>query len=179
MFIAFFVQGYIENKMAQEAIDLFFKLKSVDHVHYSLLFKACTELNNSTGYKYGHDVYSKLDRESLMSNDVLKSLSNMFIKYDDVDKAELIFEKLQRDVQSFGSLMKLYNKRNQPKKTIELFQRMKNESIEPNEKIFVLVLDSCSHIASICLSEAIAQEIPEHFQKNIWIRNSFIDMWVS
>jgi hypothetical protein len=85
----------------------------------------------------------------------------MFIKCHDVTHALLIF-----------------NRRDEPMKTLELFKRMKDENIEANEMIFVLILDACAHIEHLSLAQSIVSQIPEHFSLNRWINNASIDMWV-
>jgi pentatricopeptide repeat protein len=103
----------------------------------------------------------------------------MFIKCDDVTDALLIFNRLKhRDAQAFGSLMKMFNRRQEPLKTLDLYQRMKKENIVATEMIFVLILDACAHIGHLSLAQSIANQIPKQFSSNRWINNASIDMWV-
>jgi pentatricopeptide repeat protein len=103
----------------------------------------------------------------------------MFIKCNDISNAESLFDRLNRNVKSYGSLMKLYQRRNEPEKILNLFQRMKKEKIQANEMIYVLLIDACSAIGTLSLSKSIISQIPKSFLNNLWIQNSSIDMWVS
>ena len=103
----------------------------------------------------------------------------MFIKCNDVENAEYVFNRLNRDATCYGSLMKLYNIRNEPEKTLDLFKRMKEKKIEPSEITFVLVIDACSAIGDLSLCESIVSQIPKCSLNNRWIQNASIDMWVS
>ena len=55
-----------------------------------------------------------------------------------LSKVEILFEKVQRNVINYASLMKLYNNQDQPEKTLKLFQRMKNENIQGDSVVFGL-----------------------------------------
>ncbi len=66
----------------------------------------------------------------------------MFIKCSDMNNAEKLFSKLYRNQITFGLMMTMYNKQNEPKKTLVLFEQMKKENIEANEQIFVLILNA-------------------------------------
>jgi pentatricopeptide repeat protein len=172
------MKGYLTNGMPQKAIDLFFKIKNPDRVCFSILFNACAQLATSQSLTLGKQVLSRLPGEYRESIDILYSLSKMFIKCNDVNNAESIFNRLNRDVKCYGSLMKLYQTRNEPEKILNLFQRMKKEEIQANEMIYVLLIDACAAIGDLSLSKSIISQIPKSLLNNLWIQNSSIDMWV-
>lgn len=165
--------------MPQKAIDLFFTIEHPDRVTFSILFNACARLGTSQALAVGKQVFSTLPLQYQRAVDVLHSLSNMFIKCGDVKSAESLFDRLQRDVKCYGSLMKMYNSRNEMDKTLKLFQRMEEEHIEPNDLIFVLLIDACSETGDLSLCESIMPKIPKDSLSNLWILNSLVDMWVS
>jgi hypothetical protein len=165
--------------MAQKAIDLFFQIKNPDRVCFSILFNACAQLATSQSLTVGKQVLSRLPEEYRESIDILNSLSNMFIKCNDLNNAESLFNRVNRDVKWYGALMKFHQTRNEPEKILSLFQRMKKEEIEANEMIYVLLLDACSAIGHLSLSKSIISQIPKSLLNNLWIQNSSIDLWVS
>jgi pentatricopeptide repeat protein len=165
--------------MPQKAIDLFFQIKNPDRVCFSIFFNACAQLATSESLTLGKQVLSRLPEEYRESTDILYSLSNMFIKCNDLDNAESLFNRLNRDVKCYGSLMKFYQTRNEPEKILNLFQQMKKEEIQANEMIYVLLIDACSAIGHLSLSKSIISQIPKSLLNNLWIKNSSIDMWVS
>jgi pentatricopeptide repeat protein len=165
--------------MPQKVIDLFSQIKNPDRICFSILFNACAELATSQSLTLGKQVLSRLPEEYRESDDILNSLSNMFIKCNDLNNAKSLFDRLNRNVQSYGSLMKLYQTRNEPEKILSLFQRMKKEEIQANEIIYVLLIDACSALGDLSLSKSIISEIPKSLLNNLWIQNSSIDMWVS
>ena len=77
-----------------------------------------------------------------MNEKILYAVFNMFIKCSDIDNAEKLFSKLHRNQITFRIMMTIFNKHNQPNKTLILFEQMKKENIQPNEQIFVLILNA-------------------------------------
>ncbi len=162
--------------MPQKAIDLFSQIKDPDRVCFVILFNACAQLATPQSLTLGKQVLSCLPEEYRESIDILYSLSNMFIKCNDLNNAESLFNRLNRDVKCYGSLMKLYQTRNEPEKILNLFQRMKKEAIQANEMIYVLLIDACSATGNLSLSKSIISQIPKSLLNNLWIQNSSIDM---
>jgi len=173
------MKGYLTKGMPQKAIDLFFQIKNPNRICYSILFNACAQLSTSQSLRLGKEIFSRLPKEYQESDDILYSLSNMFIKCNDLNNAESIFNRLNRNVISYGSLMKLYQTRNEPEKILNLFERMKKEKIQAHEMVYALLIDACSTIGDLSLAKSIILQIPKSFLNSRWIQNSSIDMWVS
>ncbi|CAF2853700.1 unnamed protein product [Rotaria sp. Silwood2] len=108
--------------------------------------------------------------ESNQSNDLLNSVLNMFIKCDDLNSAESLFNRIDRNIISYGLMMKCYNIKDKPEKTVELFQRMKQENLNPDEIIFVLLIDALSKIGDLELSQLLLCEMSEIFLLDPWIQ---------
>lgn len=111
-------------------------------------------------------------------NDVLRMALNTFIKCDDLESAEHLFNKMNRTIISYGSMMKYYNMKDQVEKTLELFQRMKQDNLNPDEICYVLLIDALSKIGDLSLSQPFINNIPKSFLKNPWIQVGLIDLWV-
>ncbi|CAF1202782.1 unnamed protein product [Didymodactylos carnosus] len=131
------MKGFVLNKMEERAIDLFFKIDKPNKIILSIFFKACAQLKSEKALTLGKKVFNKLVIESNQSNVFLYSVLNMFIQCDDLKSAESLFDRINRDIISYGSMMKFSNVKDQPEKTLELFQRMKKDNLNPNEIIFV------------------------------------------
>jgi pentatricopeptide repeat protein len=145
-------------------------------------FNACAQLRNEEALKLGKQVLSQFFNEFNQKN--VKSIAlygafNMFIKCDDIKSAEILFNKLNKNVICYGSLMKIYNDKNEPEKTLNLFKQMKQTKIEPNQIIFLLIINACAQIADLSNCESILLQVPNSCLNDIWIRNALIDMWVS
>jgi pentatricopeptide repeat protein len=164
--------------MEERAIDLFFSIEKADNILLSIFFNTCAKLQTENALISGKKVFNQYIIESNLTNDVLYSVLNMFIKCNDLQSAEILFDKIERDIICYGSMMKFYNIKDQPEKTLELFERMKQENLKPNEVIFVLLLNAYSKIGDLELSQSLMCEIPEDLLSNPWIQTGLIDLWV-
>jgi len=147
-----------------------------------LFFNACAQLRNEEALKLGKQVLSQFFNEFNQKNVNSKALYgalDMFIKCDDIKSAEILFNKLNKNVICYGSLMKMYNDKNEPEKTLNLFEQMKQTKIEPDQIIFVSIINACAQIADLSKCESILLQVPNSYLNNIWIQSALIDMWVS
>ena len=61
---------------------------------------------------------------------------------------------------------------------MELFQRMKQENLIPDEISYVLLIDALSEIGDLSLCQSWLSVMPENFLMNPWIQVGLIDLWV-
>ncbi|CAF1183546.1 unnamed protein product [Rotaria sp. Silwood1] len=163
--------------MTQRAIDLFLTIEKPDKIIFSILFNACAQLRTKDALDLGKKVFNQLPIECRQSNDLLYSVLNMFIKCDDLKSAESLFNRIDRDLISYGSMMKFYNMKEQPEQTLTLFEQMKQNKIKPNKIIFVLLIDACSVIGDLSLCQSLISQIPPSFLTDPWIQVGLVDMW--
>jgi pentatricopeptide repeat protein len=110
---------------------------------------------------------------------LVTSLLDALMKCEDCVTAELIFTKMERSVITYGCLMSGFNHNNQPEKTLDLFYRMKTESIELNSVVYLSVIKALAQLGVSSLSTTIVDQMPVVHLQNDWIQNALIDMWVS
>ena len=75
-------------------------------------------------------------------------------------------------------MMKGFNINNEPLKTLNLFEKMKKESILLNEIIFLLLIDAYSQIGIISRCKTIVESVPSSMLSSPKIQTTLIDMWV-
>jgi pentatricopeptide repeat protein len=143
-----------------------------------IFFSACAELKTGNALTFGKKVFNQLMNGSNQLDDLLNMVLNMFIKCGDLKSAESVFDRMRRDVVSYGSIMKLYNIQSLPETTWDLFQRMNEEKTIPNEINYVLIIDALSAVADLSLCESLLCKMPEHFLMNSYIQNGLINLWV-
>ncbi|CAF1587481.1 unnamed protein product [Adineta ricciae] len=139
------MSGYVKNKRIQDAMDLFARIKNPNDVIYIVFFNACSQAANFKALDVGKRVFFQLWTKSngkISNEKLLHAALAMFAKCSDVENAEKLFARLHRNQMTYGSMMVMYNQRNQPRKTLLLFEQMKMEKIEPNEQIFILILNA-------------------------------------
>ena len=93
----------------QRAIDLFFQIKKPDEVVLRIFFSACAQLKTENALTFGKKVFNQLINDSNQLDDLLNMVLNMFIKCGDLKSAESLFDRIDRNVVSYGSMMKFYN----------------------------------------------------------------------
>ena len=166
--------------MAQKAIDLFQTLRRepTDTILIGL-FSACARLKHSRAISIGHEALSKMNSKYSNNVNVLTSALDMYIKSGQMNRAEKIFSKIKpKTVIKYGAMMKGYNMQDEPLKAWNLFKEMQNESIIPNEIIYLLLIDSCSEIGILSRCQRLVEQIPPSMQKIPEIQTGLIDMWV-
>ncbi len=144
---------------------------------FSILFKICTKIADQRSFEFGKSVFARMPKK-FHNHVVLTAALHMFIQGDDLESAESLFDRMNRTIESYGAMMKFYNINNQPEKTLELFQRIKQENLNPDEIIFVLLIDALSEIGHLELSQSLLDEMPNNFLLDPWIQTGLIDLWV-
>ena len=165
--------------MPQKAIDLFLQIDKPDEIITARFFNACAKLKDQKTLILAQKIFSQLPLQFRQSRLLLHSIFNMFCRCNDISNAELIFDQIDRNVITYGSLMKTSNDQGQSEKTLELFERMKQENIEGDPIIFVLVINACANIRFLSLCQSIVEQIPHSLMNNRWIQTALVDMWVS
>ncbi len=143
-----------------------------------IFFNACAQLKTEHALALGKKVFKQLTTNSNQLDDLYNIVLTMFIKCNDLKSAEALFDRIDRNVVFYGLMMKFYNTKELPEKTLELFQRMKQENINPDEISYVLFIDALSTIGDLSLSESLLCEMPKNFLRNSWIQVALIDLWV-
>ena len=180
--IRFCDEGYVRNQKAQQAIDIFFQMANPDHLSFMLFFNACAQLANEKALALGEQIFSRylaqVDRAK-HDKKVLNAAFDMFIKCDRLERAEFIFPRLEDDKIAYLLLMKAYNMKGEPEKTLSVFEQMQKKKIKPNEKIAVLVVNACSQIGNLSVCEFIVAQLPASSTNDLWMQAALVDMWVS
>ncbi len=143
-----------------------------------IFFSACAQLKTENALILGKKVFNQLVNGSNQLDDLLNMVLNMFIECGDLESAESLIDRIDRNVVYYGLMMKLYNIQNLPEKTLDLFQRMKEENIIPNEINYVLVIDALSTIGDLSLCQSVLCGMPEHYLINSYIQAGLINLWV-
>ncbi|CAF1237191.1 unnamed protein product [Adineta steineri] len=159
------MSGYLKNNRPEEVIDIFMKLNNqMDEINLLIFFSACAELGNEKGLKLGKEIYSKvLSNRKLLSEKVVHSILNMFSKCSDIENAEKLFQKLNKNTISYGCMMTMYNNQNEPDKTLNLYEEMKRDKIEIDNLIWMLILNALAELADLSTCESISSELPKKF----------------
>lgn len=159
-------------------MDLFAQIEKPDETLYKLYFSACAQLSNKQALVSGKRIFSQLTNNYHKNVDLVNCVLTMFIKCDDIESSQSLFARMSRNLTSYRLMMKMYNMKDEPEKTMNLFEQMKQENIQPNDIIFSLLIDACSHIGDYSLCQAVISQMSPDLSADRWIQNGLVDMWV-
>ncbi|CAF4518995.1 unnamed protein product, partial [Rotaria socialis] len=173
--IKFFFKGYIKNKMAFRAIDLFKEIKNPNEIIINLLLFACANLRTEEALNLIKKVSTTIPKSYYLNSYLITSLLDAFMKCKDVENAQLLFDKTKnKPLPMYGAMMKGYIENNLSHKAIDLFNQIKS----PDEIIINLLFNACAQLGTeeaLNLTKKVSKEIPKSFHLNFRILTSLFD----
>lgn len=142
------IAGYAESDWPQEALRLFNEMQTLkmrpDQITMLSVISACAHLGALDKAKWIH-IYA--DRNGFGGAlPVGNALIDMYAKCGSLERAREVFEKMRRkNVISWTSMINASAMHGDAVNALGLFNRMKDENVEPNGVTFVGVLYACSH----------------------------------
>lgn len=167
--------------MGEKALDLFEQMSvDADDVIHAIILKSCAQVANERAITFGKKLLHQICNKSESSNIVLASALYMLMRFDNVKDAENLFESIKnKDMSTYGSMMKAYNFNRQPLKCLKLFQKMKQQDIIPDDTILTLPISACSQLGILAVCHSVVNQIPSDLYGKLSISNALIDMWAS
>ncbi|KAL5704366.1 hypothetical protein ACHQM5_022806 [Ranunculus cassubicifolius] len=80
---------------------------------------------------------------------VTNALVSMYGRLGDLGTAQTIFNRDQRDIVTWNTMMSAYTRQEHFSEALSLFDKMVSENLEPNTVTLVIVLSACSQVASM------------------------------
>ncbi|UJR24035.1 hypothetical protein I4U23_027000 [Adineta vaga] len=173
------INAYGLNGMHHNAIELFSKISNPDEILLCLIFNCCAQIQTKQALDFGRKFSSQMSLIHYQNESVLTSAFDMFVKCDDLANAKSVFAKKKRTVIDYGQMMKYYNDHSMPLKTINLYDKMKDEGIQANSIIFLLLIDACGQLGIESRCRSIVKHIPSTMLNDFKLKNALIHMWVS
>ena len=119
--------------MPDKAIELFNQIKHPSDVNLIVLFNACAQLKTSEALNLAKTVSKEMPKSFYSNPRLLTSLVDALIKCGDIQHAQLLFDRsTNKSLSIYNAMMNGYNRNNNPSKTLDLFNHMKINGIEPN-----------------------------------------------
>lgn len=144
--------GFIENGLFKECIALFKKMlvASVQLAAENLrtLIVAYTHMG---AIQLGRGVHGYIIRNSfLVSSDTTTALEtsvlNMYLRCGNLSAGRIIFDRMvAKDLVAWTTMIEGYGAHGFGLQAVELFQKMVDEGIKPNDATFLSLLSACSH----------------------------------
>ncbi|KAH7286186.1 hypothetical protein KP509_33G062000, partial [Ceratopteris richardii] len=155
---------------------------------YHRMRKHCVELNkfiflsvlrlcsNSNALDQGRVIHKEIRDMGLLSDVFVgNSLIDMYIKCESLHEAREVFDELSRDIVSWSIMIAGYAHAGFIMLAIELFLKLQNEGLMPNEVIFTCMAKFCEDIGILQLMHC--QIVEGGFEEVIVIANALIDIY--
>lgn len=146
------ISGYAQNDRFSKTLELFQQMQlsgiSPDETILVSVISACTHLGALDQGKWVHAYISK---NSLKVNVILgTTLLNMYMKCGCVESAMDVFSKMEeKGVSTWNAAILGLAMNGLTERSLDLFLKMKNSSVKPNEITFMGVLGACRHMGLV------------------------------
>ncbi|KAL0908939.1 hypothetical protein M5K25_023453 [Dendrobium thyrsiflorum] len=148
------IAGYAQNGRSNEALELFEKMQfeccDPNEVTLVSVLSACAQLGSvEVGERIGSYVESMSFNSSVYVN---SALLDMYAKCGNIQKACRIFNEMSlKDIISWNSIIGGLAYNGLAEDAINLYYKMIEESLKPNEITFVGLLTACTHAGLVDL----------------------------
>lgn len=100
--------GYVEKNMHEKALDIFKQMPiEPNNIIYTIVFKACTQLNNDRAKTIGMKLLDRLTKKLITDDEILSTaIIHMLMKFGKVNDAEKLFDSMfRKNVVTYGAMI--------------------------------------------------------------------------
>ncbi|KAI3835961.1 hypothetical protein MKX03_012303 [Papaver bracteatum] len=146
------IGGYVQNKRVNDAMSFFHKMQ-IENVKPNIVtlvgvLSACAQVG---ALETGRWIHWYIDKNRFSLNVMLcTALVDMYSKCGALESAQRVFDLMSdRDVVTWNAMIMGFSMNGQSKKALELFYRMLDEEVRPNEVTMIGVLCACTHTGMV------------------------------
>ncbi|MCD7451535.1 hypothetical protein HAX54_012521 [Datura stramonium] len=144
--------GYTQQCENEEALKLFLELQQSWQKPNALTFVALIAAScNLVSLLHGLQFHNQIVKVGLdFDPHVTNALVDMYSKCGSLEEAQRMFSStLQRDIACWNSMISTYAQHGEAKEALNMFEKMINDGLKPNNVTFVGVLSACSHVGLV------------------------------
>lgn len=144
--------GYIHQSDNEEALKLFLELRKSLQKPNALTFVALVAASsNLVSLLHGLQFHNQILKVGLdFDPHVTNALVDMYSKCGSLEEARKMFNStIQRDAACWNSMIFTYAQHGEAKEALNMFEKMINDGLKPNNVTFVGVLSACSHVGLV------------------------------
>lgn len=174
------ITAYVEARLNNEAVMLFEEMqeKGVTPNQLTLVavLKGCVQLEN---VELGMSVHACIVEILFEVDNFLQSnLLDMYAKCGSMKDARKVFNDMDKaNVVSWTTLIAGYTREGHGKEALALFERMKQECVNPDEIAISSALNACASLGALQHGKRIHEEIMNGLYCQVMVRNALIDMY--
>jgi pentatricopeptide repeat protein len=173
--------GHVKCGQGQKALELFQQMQHAglqpDSVTFVGMLNACA---SEMALEVGRNIHEQIVQSGYESDVCVgSSLVDMYAKCGNIEDAWKVFNRMStHTVVSWNAMILGHVKCGQGQKALDLFQRMKQEEVQPDPVTFVGVLNACAIIGAIEEGRCIhAHTIQSGCDSDAYVATSLIDMY--
>ncbi|KAJ7560412.1 hypothetical protein O6H91_04G128400 [Diphasiastrum complanatum] len=175
------IAGYAQQGFDMEAFALYEQMKEEgvqpNNVTYVVLLKACASIAT---LEKGKQVHLDIIKSGFESDVIIGStLVDMYAKCKCVEYARQLFNNMhERNVVSWNSMIAGYVQQGLGKEALALYEQMKQESVQPNNVTYVVLLKACASIAALEVGKQLHMDITgSGFGPDVIVGSTLVDMY--
>ncbi|KAJ7298442.1 hypothetical protein O6H91_Y582200 [Diphasiastrum complanatum] len=175
------IAGYAQNGLGKEALALYEQMKQEgvqpDNVTFVLLLKACASLE---ALEQGKQLHSDIIKRGFQLNVIVGStLVDMYAKCGCIEDARELFNNMSEpNVVSWTAMIAGYAQNGLGKESLALYEKMKQEGVQPDNVTFVLLLKACASLAALEQGKQLHSDIIKRgFQSDVIVGSALVDMY--
>ena len=128
----------------EDALRIFDKIEDYDTVAYSSIISACA---NWAALTEGQQIHASImGTETEVHITVGNALLHLYGKCGSLKDAQVMFEKMHtKDTVTWSVMIAAHAQQGEGRAAIELFDKMQQEGIQPNEVTCIGILSACNH----------------------------------
>lgn len=152
------IAGYVYNSRYRDALELFQESRRLNvKLNRVSVVSALSAAAETADLDMGMSIHSYAVEEGVYFDVAVKTaLVTMYAKCREMEKAELLFDGIQkRDIIAWSAMVSAFVQTGCPRKAISLFQEMQMDGIRPNRVTLVSVLPACADLPDLNLGKSI------------------------
>ncbi|PKU63807.1 Pentatricopeptide repeat-containing protein [Dendrobium catenatum] len=150
------ITAYAGVGMFTEALDAFNEMQvaGVEPNHAGVVGTLCA-CGFLGALDQGKWIHAFVERNGMELDRILgTALIDMYAKCGCIDNADQVFEEMiERDVFAYTAMISGFSNHGQSEKAIEMFARMEEEGVKPNEVTFICILSACGRLGLVELGK--------------------------
>ncbi|KAL6964797.1 Pentatricopeptide repeat-containing protein [Sarracenia purpurea var. burkii] len=144
--------GFAQNGFEEEAVHIFMKMvKAEMEIDAQVLSAVLGVFGVDTSLALGEQIHALIIKRSLASNPFVgNGLINMYSKCGDLEDSLKIFKRMaQRNSISWNSMITACACHGNGFGSLQLYEDMRSEGVEPSDVTFLSLLHACSHVGLV------------------------------
>ena len=175
------IAGYAHHGCTQEAFALFNHMQQEglvpDNITYISILTACS---NPAALNLGREFHARIIKDGLAADkDVGNALISMYGKCGSTGDARQVFDEMViRDVVSWTSLIGAYAENSCGDKSLKVYQKMLQESVQPSRITYMNVLNACGNLKALEQGKEVhAHIINSGHQSDVRVGTALVKMY--